>query len=520
MFAGIEIRSKIRLSETARTLLLFGGLSGLAFALLSAALSLSVSPDAASFLVVAQRWLEGYWPYVGTFDNKPLLFYILMLPAYLLSLAVGPALALALNWAAWCGLLGVALRALLRQLGVSTQGALFAALAVTVLSANPRLCEGGGYSETPAAVFLVLACFWALRPGGRAAAAAGLSLAIATTISLTAIPFSALVAVSLWLGHRQAGDRVKAGLTALASAGLLIVLVVIILALVGALGAAIYDVLDYNRAYIAVRPCSLLVYNGWPCGYTPAANLLAIGGSVIAWLGFVLLGLALLRRQASSVLLSALWLVLFLVPTLLQGRLAPHYALIAVVPLAIFAGLGLETLTTWRHRLIKLALLGLLAWLAIFINLALAQNFVLNNSWIGVDNQRSGVLADWLTRNTNADTPYWLWGSDTTSLYLLLPRRPLDPNINLYGLITPGWATPQMGTQLACSLAGQRGLVIEDTANPEMPGLETPGSHPLWANVLDPVRALVRDHYHQIGRIDQFIIYAPLPGPVTLAGCP
>ena len=520
MLTTPDTQPKARLGEATRTLLLFGGLSVVAFAFLAFALSLGVTQDASSFLVVAQRWLEGYWPYVGTFDNKPPLFYVLMLPAYLLSLVVGPALALALNWAAWCGALGICLRALLRQLGVSAPGALLAALAVTALSANPQLSQGGGNSETPAAVFLVLACFWTLRPGRWAPTMAGLSLGAAALISLWAIPFGALVAVNLWLGRRQIGPWLKAGLAVLTSAGLLIALAVAILALAGALGAAIHDIFDYNRAYLVIRPCSFLVYSGWPCG-APVDNLISIGGTVLAWLGFGLLGLTLWRRQAASVLLATLWLGLFIALTLPGGRLAPQYGLQAVVPLAIFAGLGLEALNTWRHRLIKLTLLGLSIWLAIFVNLVLTQSFAHNDAdWTGVHNQRAAGLADWLAQNTNADTPYWLWGSDTAYLYLLLPREPLDPNVNLYGLITPGWATPQMGTQLACSLARHQGLVVEDTANSGMPGLLTIGHHPYYANVLDPVRTLVRDHYHQIGQIDGFIIYAPLPGYAPVANCP
>ena len=520
MLTTPDIQPKARLGETTRMLLLFGGLGAVAFVFLASTLSLGINHDAASFLVVAQRWLEGYWPYVGTFDNKPPLFYLLMLPTCLLSLVTGAALALAVSWAAWCGALGVALYALLRRLGVSVYGAAFAAIAVTILSANPQLSEGGGYSETPASVFLVLACWLALCPGNRSSLAAGLCFGASVSISTFVIPFGVLVAASFWLSQHQFSFWLRAGLWAIAGATLLIISEVAILALTGTLGTAIYDVVDYNRAYLLIQPCSVLTESGWPCGYSPLANLWSVGGSVVAWSAFALLGFVLLRRQLAVIALAVLWLVLFVALIIGSGRLLPHYALVAVVPLAMLAGLGFEALRAWRHRLAKLSLLGVGLGLVFLFNAGQVLSFPRNDSWIGVSNQRSAVLAHWLQSNTSSNTPYWLWDSTNTYVYLLLPRQPLDPNINLYGLVTPGWATLQMGSQLACSLAGHEGLIIEDVTDTRMPGLLTIGDHPHWANVLDPVRSLVRDHYHQIGQIDGFIIYAPFSEPAEVAGCP
>jgi hypothetical protein len=520
VFTAPDIQSKARLGKTTRMLLLFGSLSAVAFAFLVPTLSLGINHDAASFLVVAQRWLNGSWPYVGTFDNKPPLFYVLMLPTYLLSLMTGAALAIAASWAAWCGALGVALYALLRRLGLPVYGAVFAAIAVTILSANPQLSEGGGYSETPAAVFLVLACWLALRPGHRSSLAAGLCFGASVSISTFVIPFGVLVAASFWLSQRRFSLWLRAGLWAIAGATLLIMSEVSILALTGTLGTAIYDVIDYGRAYLLIRPCSLLTDSGWPCGYSPLANLWSIGGSVVAWSAFALLGFALLRRQLAVIAFAMLWLILFVALVVESGRLLPHYALVAVVPLAMLAGLGFEALHGWRYRIAKLGLLGVGLGMVFLCNAGQVLSFPSNDSWIGVSNQRSVVLARWLQANTGSNTPYWLWDSTNTYVYLLLPRQPLDPNVNLYGLVTPGWATSQMGSQLACSLASHEGLIIEDVTDIRMPGLLTMGDHPYWANILDPVRILVRDHYHQIGQIDGFIIYAPLPNLAEVAGCP
>jgi hypothetical protein len=227
-----------------------------------------------------------------------------------------------------------------------------------------------------------------------------------------------------------------------------------------------------------------------------------------------------IRRPGEAISRSRLrvaawiWLVAFALLTAAQGRIAPHYSLLAVPPLTILGApvfdLAFQELDLRRRRV---ALLVVLAGLVVTTVVA---SVVTQRYFTRFPNRdQVSTVGAWIRANTRGDATIFTWGNQPF-MYDVADRRPASKYVHMLPLTTPGYSSPQQVVELVGHLESEPPQAIID-AGSSAPG--EPGWLPLLVprsvlrvdgrelDLLDPLRAFVREDYHLAEVVDGWPVY-------------
>lgn len=296
-----------------------------------------IDPDEGLYLVQAQAWLQGGWPFVAVFDMHPPGAPALL--AVALALIGDPILA-----ARWLGVVAVTatamlLHAIARRLGGDAATGLAAGLLYVAATTMP-----GGLATNTEILFAPCVALAALLLLGEAQGAprAGVVLAagLAVGVAITIKQVAAIEGAVLWLVMIAAAWR----------AGRIGVRQVAVLAAVFALGAGApmlgigigYGVAGQGEAWWQGNIAAALAYLDAPITAPGARAFAALVLPWLAGLGVLAAGLALRdapARAASRWLWP--WLAAAVLAVVAPQKFFDHYALILAPPLALLAAFGL-----------------------------------------------------------------------------------------------------------------------------------------------------------------------------------
>ena len=130
---------------------------------------------------------------------------------------------------------------------------------------------------------------------------------------------------------------------------------------------------------------------------------------------------------------------------------------------------------------------------------------------------RSGAVGGWVKANTASDAQIFVWGN-VPSVYLDADRAPASAYVYLLPLTTPGFVTDNLVASVLEEWTARPPAAIVDAGSSE-PGVA--GLPPLLVDrpvlqldgrdvdLLDPLRAFVRERYVQATTVDGWPIYVP-----------
>ena len=501
--------------QTRGAYLLFAGiLAGISVVALLPGL-IGPSLDAAVFSVVGERVSQGALPYADIFDHKPPALYLLIALGQLLAGSIG-------TWkVAWIlsvvsvAMTGVVVADTLRQIGWRRAAWAPGGLCVATLASFP-LALGGGLSETacvlPAALALRLAAVGPRTPARLLGA--GLLAGVSTAISLQAIP-AALAVVVVAAVHddvasRSRGSRTMDAMwiasgTAAVWAGLLLYFGMSDTTL-----AAFNAIVTYNSAYQRVAYLDDPV-----AGEALHALLILAPLALAAALGTV----AALRssRHRTVGIGAVVWLGASLAFVAYQGRLELHYTALLVVPLALLApaGLTMRLQGSLRTVIPRAVTLGLLTTAFIVSGFMITAETTMAMGVRSYQVARNDAVAAWVEKNVPAAGSVFVWGN-IPELYLDIPRSPASAYIYLLPLTTPGFVDRATIERVRQEFDVHPPSVIIDAGSRApgaagLPALLIP--RPVAAadgrntDMLDPLRAFVREHYQRAATVDGWPIY-------------
>jgi hypothetical protein len=495
--------------------LLFGGI--LAVISVVALLPGLIGPslDAAVFSVVGERVAQGALPYADIFDHKPPALYLLIALVQLLAGSIG-------TWkVAWLlsvvsvAMTGVVVADTLRQVGWRRMAWLAGGLCVAELASFP-LALGGGLSETacvlPAALALRIVAVGPRTPARRLSA--GLLAGISTAISLQAIPAAvALIVVAAtrtdgasrpWRSRALDALWIAAG-TAAVWAGLLF-----FFGMSDTTLAAFNAIVTYNSAYQRVA------YLDDPVAGEALHALLVLGPLALAAALGMVVSLRSSRNRAVEIGALA-WLGASLAFVAYQGRLELHYTALFVVPLALLAPAGLTVrLRGGLRTLLPTAItVGLLTSAFILSALLVTAETTLAMGVRSFQVARTDAVAEWVEKNVPEDGSVFVWGN-SPELYLDIPRSPASAYVYLLPLTTPGFVDRATVERVRHEFDLKPPSVIIDAGSPApgaagLPALLIPrpvaAADGRNADMLDPLRAFVSEHYQHAATVDGWPIY-------------
>jgi len=476
-------------------------------------LSIGPSLDASVFSTVGWRLAGGDLLYTATWDHKPPGNYAAHWLAH--SLASDPHTSWLITWSLTVVCIAVtayAVWAILSETGRTWSAAISSLLVAWVLS-NYLLTLGGGLGESfgtvPASLAIVVAATTRQVPW-RWLVVGGL-IAIAGVVSLQTIPAVAAVAVLGWSADLRIVAR-RAGVVALGGS-IILAVAAVPLVVGGTLGAAIDALVAYSAAYqqeVAAGGGAA----GSPPALLPWVFLLLVPLVVPAAMGLLQGRRDAFRRRL--LLASAAWLGAGVILIAIQGRLYGHYVIPLVVPLGLMAGIGLELM---RRRLPRRRAgpVLLIAPMAAALALAMvvgAAGAPMEQRWIRDSNERAAQVAPVVADLVAPGETIFVWGNEPR-LYELADRAPATRWIYLYPLLTAGYATPERIAEVRAELAAAPPGGVIDAGSP---GPGEPGMPPLLIDrpvstdgrdqdLLDPLRAFIRENYELAGIVDGWPVY-------------
>ena len=502
--------TQVRRGSQSVSVALLIALTLLSGALLAPGLLVGPSLDAALFSHVGGRLLDGIAPYVGAWDHKPPGIYLASAAAQTALGWLGPWTA---DWlislAASVGL-GAAVAAVLARMQVAGWPRALAALGATVLASHYLLALGGGLTETPAAALVAWSLVLVIGPGSAARLGAmGALVGISLLLSPQLLP-GGLAVLGLACFLRPAGPGTAVALAVGVAAPL--AAIAAWLAAVGALPAAIDAVVAYSGAYRASSGTYGSTLAAPVVAWTTLASIFLVAPAL---LGAATLAAATQPRRA--VMVAALvWFGASIALFVGQGRFYAHYAIPLAVPMGVLAGLGLHRVReslqhAGRSGARAVIVLPLVVTLAISVVTG-ALSTAMQIAPVADQSARMEAVAERL-RDLPAGN-LLVWGNEPR-LYDLSGRVPATRFSYLYPLTTPGYSTAAQIDEVARQLSAHPPAVVVD-AGSVAPG--QPGFLPLLIDrpittdgrdldLLDPLRALVAEHYLLIDTVAGWPIY-------------
>jgi hypothetical protein len=401
-------------------------------------LVLGPNADAGVFLTLGHGLTRGELPYVDLWDHKPPLIYVIH------------AIGVGLPGDAWLGVWTLSVLAL-----VATAWLLFplaglwpTVLAITISASFPA-AQGGGMTETFAALFGLAAFVLAHRDRPFAAGLLG-AAAVLTSLQLVAVLPALLVLTSVRTWWKGA------------------------LAFTGPILLALPWMWD-----------AVIVYSGAYLGLDKARDVQAYGPPLL----LMVLPLAVLIGRPRSRLewAAVAWLLAGIALIAMNGRLFPHYAAPLLIPLAILARID-RFLWAGPVLLVFALLIG-----------GPLETLRILPSHIGPDVR---AVAAWLATNTEPGDRVLSWGFEPASV-ALADRQTAGRYPYFLPLTTPAYTTPEMVTEWVAALESDPPTVIVDTR----PRLRVPapgagGGRDL--DIVQPFRDWVAEHYVEVARIGEY----------------
>ena len=134
--------------------------------------------------------------------------------------------------------------------------------------------------------------------------------------------------------------------------------------------------------------------------------------------------------------------------------------------------------------------------------------------WIAESNEKARAAAPVVAELADEDSTIFVWGNEPR-LYELADRTPASRYVYLYPLLTPGYANEERIAEELIVWESRPPAVIVDAGGPA-PG--EPGLPPLLIDrpvstdgrdldLLDPLRAFVRDHYELADTVAGWPVY-------------
>lgn len=340
------------------------GVAAVAIALRAPVADLPFERDEGEYAYIAWRWLAGDVPYRDAFDQKPPGIFAFYAAAF----AAGGESPAAVRWAAQIWMLGAlaSVAALGAQLATPAAG-LAAAVVGVALTSDPSWLGNAVNTEQVATLPLALGAWLAWNAGAaRLAGARAALLGLCAGLALLLKPVTApIVAFQIATSLARARGRVAASLGIVTGGAIALGATLGWFAAQGALAALLDAVVWNNLDYAGATPLAAYpVY--FAAQFRP--TLAPLGPVYVAAL---LAPLGLRTRSIGAGRLA--WIVAWLGASLLAvsagGYFRQHYFALAMPPLALLAGVGLDALvrTLFRARAIArsaapLAAAALLGW--------------------------------------------------------------------------------------------------------------------------------------------------------------
>lgn len=351
------IRSTLHRAETAAIWIL---VAGVFVAMRAAIVQIPLERDEGEYAYIAQRLLAGETPYLDQFNQKPPGVFAF----YAAAMALGGSTVAALHvlLAIITGLTAVMTGLCLARLG-HARAAPWAALAMTVMSASPRLLGPSANTEHFANLGLsamALACIqYRLRGGRPALIVAGIAAAAACLCKQVALLPACVMLVPM-LGtdmHARADARrlrpsesaseSRPRLTRLSAlgwtmlgAGIVVAPLIVFFVSRGAWSAFVDAVLLHNLDYIrrnswseAALALGRAAGRQWPC-LAPAGIL-----AVLAMLSGR-------KDESGATRIAAMWLAAAGAAAAISFNFYDHYSIFLLPPLSMLAGLGVVRVTS------------------------------------------------------------------------------------------------------------------------------------------------------------------------------
>jgi hypothetical protein len=466
--------------------------------------------DAAVFTAVGDRLRMGDLPYVDAWDHKPPLIYVvnalLQLP---LAGWLGPWTPIWLFSVAITGAIAATVAAILGALQLEHRYAVLGGIVAAIAASLLVIALGGGLTEPLATLPLALAVLLTVRRHGdaRSGLLAGALVGLSLLASMLAVPGAVAIGIFLLLQRQGTATLayVAGAVAAIAAAAAIIVAS-------GASGEAIDAVFAYSAAY---RTAS----QAWEENYAHAETavvVLALAWAAVpaalGWLRFVRDGG---ETRAVAFALAA-WVAATVAVPVYLGRFETHYVAPLAVPLGVLAAAGFRDVLVRRHRSMPAFAMISVAWgLVLGLSTTVA---VLNGQALGgsleAEARRTQLVAGFIQAHSHAADHIFVWGNEP-HLYYLAERPPASRFIYLLPLTTPGYATPALIDDVLGEWEATLPELIVDAGSFE-PG--TAGDPPLLIDrpvssdgreydILDPLRAFVRDRYEELEIVDGWPVY-------------
>jgi hypothetical protein len=461
--------------------------------LLSPGLWIGPGFDASVYTLAGVTIRDGRMPYVDVFDNKPPGLYVVDALGQIVLPWLDPWL---VSWLLTFAFSSVATlivyRLLLKSYAPAT--AFVGGVACAIGTTSHAVALGGGLTESFAVLPLVIGLWLATqRPGGpRTALLVGVLGGLSCLFSVQASPAAALLVVAvatdragpIELIRRLAGSAVGAcGVLAVVGSWL---------AIRGALGDAIDEVIVYNFSYRNASP-------GLGATLVAATLLLAGWALLVAVSAF-----AMIRRPHGYGRLpwiSLIWVVSMTAWILYQNRLYLHYLILVTPPLVIacLPGLGwlksaviaAELKTRVPAQAVAVAAGALCSvsgvWLVALCSLTITTAAAAGSV--------TAQTAAWIDANTPAGATVFVWGNDT-DIYLVSGRIHYDRHIYQYPMVTEGyWSPARTAALLATWTLSPPSVIVETPAT--VPMFQPAPDPPMLPNydTFGPLRGFVRSHY-------------------------
>jgi hypothetical protein len=491
----------------AMSLLRASSLVGAAAAFLSPGLWLGPCQDSAAYVLIAVRLREGFMPYRDVFDNKPPGTYLLNALGQIAAPFLSPWAVAWLLSVLFAGASILLVDALLRR-SVGPVAAWIGSLVCCALVSGYLTAFGGGLTETYALAPLLLALWLVVaRPRGlRTAAAVGALLSAACVFSLECAPAALAIAAAGVYDRGNLRTSSRSGAILALAAAVPAVLVVVWLWLGGAVGAAWDQLVPYNGAYRTSGPGPLTLV---------LVPLVVLGGLAIP---AVTAAVRMVRNPAASDRLgwvSLAWLVGYATYLAYQGRMFPHYLIMAAPPaifLAVRGAAPLWAAMASRRASPRQAVLATVV-VSVFVLLA---SMAADLGLVAVQNgaslkTTSDPVTTWLRAHESSGKTLFVWGYDPV-LYLNGGLAPSDRYVYIYPLVTPGYGSVERSAAVVAGWERKPpDVIVEgDSAVPYRRPMPS-DSDSRSLDTLQPLRDFIAGHYLLAASIGNEDIYVLIP---------
>jgi hypothetical protein len=467
------------------------------------------SLDAAVFVEVAERMRDGAHVYSEVWDHKPPGIYIVLVAGQtVLPFLSGWLVSWLLSLLATAGT-GALVQRCARGLGASPGASLAAAAITVVIMAEYLLSLGGGLTEPIATLALAGALRIGIRSGRgpwARGAIVGALLAIGLLVSVQAAAGAAAI-VALLLSR---SPRLPVGLALLAGFLIPMAAVAVWLLAVGVLPAALDAVVTYAGAYRAIGAVTGAVLSGPVVAWTLLAMLFIVVPAAHGALSGTRQ-----RTIARGVTYACLgWVLLGIVSFFVQGRFMAHYAIPLAIPLGVLCGFGIDRMAAFAAR----RPVSGAAPLVVTLTISAIAAVIAGGMELGPilrDHERSLAVASVIRERPSADGRVWVWGNEP-EVYLDARELSTTPYVYLYPLVTPGYGSQELVARALQALEADPPAFIIDAGSsaPGQPGFQQLliprplASDGRDLDLLDPLRAFVRDRYEELAVADGWVVYA------------